>query len=69
MATFFPSLWPMNDTPSVTPPPMELQQEPRKYGASGFAIGWTEAAGVVQFAAEGRQAKFVLPFPPQKGLR
>lgn len=48
---------------SVERTQLELQQVLRKYGATGFAMGWTEEQGVVQFMAEERQIKFVVPAP------
>jgi hypothetical protein len=56
---------------SVERSQIELQQVLRKYGATGYATGWTEQAGIVQFAAEGRQIKFIVPMPQagDEGIR
>lgn len=53
---------------SVERTQLELQQVLRKYGATGFAMAWTEEQGVVQFMAEERQIKFVVPAPTPKEL-
>jgi hypothetical protein len=41
----------------------EIEQILRRYGASMFAYGWKDEQAVVEFAANGRRIRFVLPLP------
>jgi hypothetical protein len=41
----------------------EIEELLRKYGADQFASGWSGKRAVVQFLAEGRTIRFVLPLP------
>lgn len=53
---------------SVEKSQLELQQVLRKYGATGYAMGWSEVGGVVQFQAQARQIKFLMPSPDEKNF-
>ena len=41
----------------------EIEQLLRKYGADQFASGWSWDRAMIQFRAEGRTIRFVLPLP------
>ena len=44
----------------------EIERTLQRYGADSFMYGWSQDAAVVQFIADGRQIKFVLPLPDAK---
>lgn len=41
----------------------EIEKTLTRYGASGFAYGWTSTAAMVGFEMHNRQVRFVLPLP------
>jgi hypothetical protein len=41
----------------------EIEHLLRKYGADQFASGWSGDRAMIQFRAEGRTVRFVLPLP------
>lgn len=57
----------------------EIQRTLRRYGASQFAMGWTNSRAMIGFVISDRQVRFLLPMPdpqdrqfthtPSKGLR
>lgn len=47
----------------------EIERILMRYGADQFAYGWTEDGAVIQFRADGRYVKFVLPMPAKTERR
>lgn len=43
----------------------EIERILRRYGATAFGYGWEEGRAVIQFDADGRRIRFVLPMPPR----
>jgi hypothetical protein len=41
----------------------EIERTLTRYGATHFAYGWNPDAAMVEFAAQGRRVRFVLPMP------
>lgn len=41
----------------------EIESVLERYGATAFAYGWDASRAVIQFMAEGRQIRFILPLP------
>lgn len=55
----------------------EIESTLSRYGASAFMYGWDPNQAIIQFSAEGRHIRFVLPLPdradfqrtPERGLQ
>lgn len=57
----------------------EIQRTLRRYGATQFAMGWTNSQAMIGFVIKDREVRFLLPMPdpqdrkfthtPSKGLR
>lgn len=43
----------------------EIERTLVRYGATHFAYGWNPDAAMVEFAAQGRRVRFILPMPDQ----
>jgi hypothetical protein len=41
----------------------EIERTLERYGATSFAYGWDQDRAVIQFAAQDRQVRFLLPLP------
>lgn len=44
----------------------EIEKTLARYGATGFAYGWTSQAAMVGFEMRARQVRFVLPLPSRE---
>lgn len=47
----------------------EIERTLRRYKATAFAYGWTDAAATVMFEIAGRRVRFVLPMPDRNERR
>jgi hypothetical protein len=58
-----------NTTVSVEKSRAEIERTLERYGATSFAYGWDRDRAVIQFAAQDRQVRFVLPLPDRTERR
>lgn len=47
----------------------EIERTLERYGATSFAYGWDRDRAVIQFAAQDRQVRFLLPLPDRADPR
>ena len=45
---------------------MEIEATLRRYGADAFAYAWEGSSAMIQFKAQGRRIRFMLPLPAAK---
>lgn len=56
-------------TVSVEKSRAEIESIVRRYGASGFASGWSMEKAVIEFELKNRRVRFILPLPSRKDFR